>query len=111
AKALAARLAAWQRDTLDRAYLQTFGRFVVPDTELLIAHEGIREQLATAEATALGVPHRSVLVAGEPRSGKTSFLMLLAGRAAARGWTLFEVGSADLMAGQQYIGQIEERVQ
>ncbi len=70
-----------------------------------------REQLLTAESAALEEPFRSVLVVGEPRSGKTSFVMLLARRAAARGWNVFEASAANLMAGQQYFGQLEERVQ
>ena len=47
---------------------------------------------------------------GEPRSGKTSFLSLLAARAETEGWTIFEAGGAQLQAGQMYIGQLEERL-
>jgi ATP-dependent Clp protease ATP-binding subunit ClpC len=36
--------------------------------------------------------------------------MLLTMRAAACGWTVFEAGAASLMAGQQYFGQLEERL-
>jgi ATP-dependent Clp protease ATP-binding subunit ClpC len=55
-------------------------------------------------------PPRSLLVVGEPRSGKTSFVTLLAMRAQANGWTLFEAGGVHLQAGQTYIGQLEERL-
>ena len=98
---------------LDRAYLQTIGRFVQDDSELrlVLEHDGIVEQLAAAESHVFERPHRSILVVGESRSGKTSFLMALTSRAAARGWPVFEAGAASLMAGQQYIGQLEERVQ
>ena len=73
-------------ETLDREFLQTFGRFVerAPKPELLVEHDAIKEQLARAEAFVLNEPFRSVLVVGEPRAGKTSFLMLLAARAAAK---------------------------
>ena len=54
---------------------------------------------------------RSLLVSGEPRVGKTSFLRLLAKRLKRRGWTVFEAGGADLMAGQQWFGQLEGRIQ
>ena len=112
AQALLADLTAWRQKTLDREFLQTFGRIVDhdPDLQLLVEHEGITEQLATAEAFVLNDPFRSVLVVGEPRAGKTSFLMLLAARARGQGWSVFEAGAANLMAGQQYFGQLEERM-
>jgi ATP-dependent Clp protease ATP-binding subunit ClpC len=112
APVLIADLTAWRQRTLDREFLQAFGRFVerAPELELLVEHDAIKEPLVSAEAFALNDPFRSVLVVGEPRAGKTSFLMLLAARAAARGWSVFEAGAASLMAGQQYFGQLEERL-
>jgi ATP-dependent Clp protease ATP-binding subunit ClpA len=64
-----------------------------------------------AQAAAQLNPVRSLLVSGEARVGKTSFLHLLARRLARRGWTIFEAGGADLMAGQQWFGQLEGRIQ
>ena len=105
-------LATFRRTTVDRDYLQTFGRFVEddPDRPLLVEHDAIRELLARGETCILQRPPRSLLVVGEPRSGKTSFVTLLAMRAQANGWTLFEAGGAHLQAGQTYIGQLEERL-
>jgi hypothetical protein len=102
-KTLIAELTAWRLRTLDRPFLQAFGRFLEqgPEMELLVEHKGVKEQLAAAEDSILQEPGRSVLVIGEPSAGKTSFLMLLTKRAAARGWTVFEAGAASLMAGQQ----------
>jgi ATP-dependent Clp protease ATP-binding subunit ClpC len=110
---LLSELTAWRRMSIDRAYLQGFGRFVERTAahELLIEHAGNAGPLALAEAAALGDSPRSVLVVGEPRVGKTSLVMLLAARAAARRWAMFEAGAASLMAGQQYFGQLEERLQ
>ena len=112
AHALMAALTAWRRNALDRTFLQTFGRFVEsdPGQQLLLEHSSIKEPLATAEDSLLNAPFRSVLAVGEPRAGKTSFLILLAMRAAAQGWAVFEAGAASLMAGQQYFGQLEERL-
>lgn len=111
-EALSAALKAWQQGRLDREFLQTFGRFVEssPDEAFLLEHDAIREQLDTAESFIGQQPFRSVLVVGEPRVGKTSFLNLLALRAASLGWTVFEADAASLMAGQQYFGQLEERL-
>ena len=105
-------VAGWRRSRLDRDFLQEFGRFIErgPETGLLVEHDAIIEPLAAAEAFLLRAPHRSILVVGEARSGKTSFLMLLAARAAADGWAVFEASAANLMSGQQYIGQLEERL-
>jgi ATP-dependent Clp protease ATP-binding subunit ClpC len=105
-------MATFRRTTLDREYLQTFGRFVEEDVErpLLVEHDGIRDLLARGEVCILQQPARSLLIVGEPRSGKTSFVTLLAMRAKANGWTLFEAGGAHLQAGQTYIGQLEERL-
>src|SRR5262245_31214785 len=79
-------LATFRRTTLDRDYLQTFGRFVEddPDRPLLVEHDAIRDLLARAEVCIQQRPPRSLLVVGEPRSGKTSFVTLLAMRAQAR---------------------------
>jgi ATP-dependent Clp protease ATP-binding subunit ClpC len=112
AHTLLADVATFRREALDRGFLESFGRFIHYDSEqqLVIEHAGIAAQLATAEAAALQPPFRSVLVVGEPRSGKTAFVRLLAGRAMARGWSVFEAGAASLMAGQQYFGQLEERL-
>jgi ATP-dependent Clp protease ATP-binding subunit ClpC len=106
------KIATFRRTTLDREYLQSFGRFVEEDADrpLLVEHDAIRDLLARGDVCVAQQPPRSLLVVGEPRSGKTSFLTLLAMRAQANGWTLFEAGGAHLQAGQTYIGQLEERL-
>ena len=55
-------------------------------------------------------PPRSLLVSGERLVGKTSFLHLAALRLAPDGWSVFEASGADLMAGQQWFGQLEGRI-
>ena len=113
ARELLEALKAHRRVTLDRDYLQAFGRFVQGDLSraLLVEHELVKEELARAESSSLQPPYRSLVVVGEPRSGKSSFLTLLAMRAEALGWTMFEAGGPQLQAGQTYIGQLEERLQ
>jgi ATP-dependent Clp protease ATP-binding subunit ClpC len=113
AQSLLEAVAAWRRGALDRTYLQTIGRFVEDDPErrLVIEHDAILDDLGRAEACLSQQPWRSVLVVGEPRSGKTSFLTAVATRAAARGWAVFQAGALDVTAGQQYFGQLEERLQ
>ncbi len=77
---------------------------------LLIEPDDWRPALAAAEATLQQAPVRSLLVSGEPLTGKTSFLRLLAARLARQGWSVFEASGADLMAGQQWFGQLEGRI-
>jgi ATP-dependent Clp protease ATP-binding subunit ClpC len=112
AQILIEELSTWRRQALDRQWLQTFGRFVErrDDDDLQVEHAGIQDEIAAAESFVFQPPHRSVLVVGDPRVGKTSFLTLLRVRAAAQGWAVFEAGAASLMAGQTYFGQLEERM-
>ena len=97
AQALLDELRAFRRQALDRKFLESVGRFVERDREhdLRIEHEAIRQPLAAAAAFLLSPPFRSTLVVGEPRVGKSTFVMLLLVRAMERGWTVFEAGAAE----------------
>ncbi len=113
ATALIRRLDEFQRASVDRTFLTSFGRFWADrkDGELLFEPDLWRDALAEAKAAALQTPTRSLLVSGEHRVGKTTFLRLLARNLEAEGWTVFEAGAADLMAGQLWFGQLEGRIQ
>ncbi len=104
---------AKQCAVVDRTFLSSFGRFwgQGEKLDLLVEPDAWRESLANAEATVAAHPPRSLLASGDPRIGKTSFLRLLAKRLEGSGWTVFEAGGADLMAGQQWFGQLEGRIQ
>ena len=112
ARALLEIITSTRRAELDRAYLQTFGRFVDDDPErgLLVEHAGLTDLLEQGTAAILQPRPRSLLVVGDPRSGKSAYISLLAERLQDKGWQLFEAGGADLQAGQMYIGQLEERI-
>jgi ATP-dependent Clp protease ATP-binding subunit ClpC len=70
----------------------------------------LADSLAIAVACIEHDPPRSMLVVGEPRTGKTSFVQLLAKRISAQGWTVFEADGAAVMAGQIYIGELEKQL-
>ena len=57
-------------------------------------------------------PHRrrSALVVGDRGVGKSVCLEIVSSRLLERGWVVFEAGSTDVLAGQKYIGELEERV-
>lgn len=113
ARALILEIDARQRVIVDRTFLASFGRFwgQGEKLDLLIEPETWRDTLANAEAAVTAQPPRSLFASGEPRTGKTSFLRLLAKRLEREGWTIFEAGGAELMAGQQWFGQLEGRIQ
>jgi ATP-dependent Clp protease ATP-binding subunit ClpC len=102
-----------QSRTVDRSFLDSFGRFWTrgEKVDLIVEPAAWNEQLRQAETTASRQPFRSLLLSGEPRIGKTAFLKLLAERLERQGWTVFEAGGAELMAGQQWFGQLEGRIQ
>ena len=112
AQTLLGLLASRQSSGLDRTYLQTVGRFVEDDPQrtLLVEHPALIDLLTHAAASVRQRQPRSLLVVGEPRSGKSTFLSLLAMRLQGEGWHLFEAGGVELQAGQVYIGQLEERI-
>jgi len=60
--------------------------------------------------TILTPPRRPVLLIGESGVGKTALIQRAALRLIEQGWLVFEAGAADLIAGQETIGSLEERV-
>lgn len=96
----------------EAGFLESFGRFwPSQDGKVVrIEPEVWREALDAAAGTFSKGRNRSILVAGDASVGKSTFLRLLAERAIAKGWRVFEASGADLMAGQQWFGQLEERI-
>ncbi|TFG87706.1 MAG: hypothetical protein E4H19_01175, partial [Chromatiales bacterium] len=112
ARILQQDISNWRQRTLNRTFLQSFGRFWTrsADDELLVAHAALAGLLADAETSILSRPPRSLIVLAESRVGKTAFLQLLGAQLSARGWEVFEASGVELMAGQMYFGQLEERI-
>jgi ATP-dependent Clp protease ATP-binding subunit ClpC len=112
ARDLVEELERLRRANIDRNFLTSFGRFWNDQVEpqALVPPSAWDAPFASAEATLAQTPVRSLLVSGEQLVGKTSFLKLLARRLRDRGWSIFEASGPDLMAGQIWFGQLEERV-
>ena len=55
-------------------------------------------------------PPRSVLLVGETGAGKTTLARALGDRLIGEGWTVFEASAADVMAGQTFMGQLEDQL-
>jgi ATP-dependent Clp protease ATP-binding subunit ClpC len=92
--------------------LTSVGRFWADQArqDVLVEPDGWQNAFAVAIAALHQKPPRSLLIAGEPLVGKSSFLRLLAERLRSHGWTVFEASGADLQADQVYIGQLEGRI-
>lgn len=97
---------------IDNPYLESFGRFWTrsDDDSLVIEPDEWKDLLVAAEAAITQAVPRSLIVRGDPKVGKSSFLRLLGLKLMKKGWTIFEAGGPELQAGQSYIGQLEERV-
>lgn len=110
ARALKSELETWKARRVDRAFLGEIGRFWEELDSLLIAHEALREPIATIVAAVTHVPARSVLIVGEPRVGKASLARLAGDELQSRGYLIFEASGPEIMAGQKYIGELEGRL-
>ncbi len=109
---LIAVLRSWDETRIDRKQLGTIGKVWNPADRdpLLVSPPPWRTALATA-VSAISQPRpRSVLVSGDARIGKTAFLELLAAELQGAGWTVFSASGDELMADQQYFGQLEGRI-
>lgn len=101
-----------RQTNVDRAFLTSVGRFwAAGAADALVEPDHWSFALQAAKTRLLSAQFRPLLTAGEARTGKTSFLRLLAARLERKGWTVFEASGADLMAGQQWFGQLEGRIQ
>jgi ATP-dependent Clp protease ATP-binding subunit ClpC len=112
--AVSRELAHWQswRETIE--FLKTLGRVweadAVAEGEVFVL-DSVAARVAELAASVKREPARSVLLVGESGTGKTALLRALAASLRDENWVVFEAGAADVLAGQTYIGQIEERVQ
>ena len=87
-------------------FLTSFGRFwdAKPDVDILIGAEPWREGLVTAREPSA----RSCCRAATPASARRLSCGCWPGSSPPTAGTVFEAGSADLMAGQQWFGQLED---
>lgn len=65
---------------------------------------------ARLESLVFGDSPRSVLVCGEPGVGKSKAIDALVQKWLDQGWHFFELSARDMIAGQSYIGELEQRI-
>jgi ATP-dependent Clp protease ATP-binding subunit ClpC len=73
-------------------------------------YDALAEGVAAAEARLTRRPPRSVLLVGEAGVGKSTLVRALGHRLQGADWTVFEATAGDLMAGQTFIGMLEDQV-
>ncbi len=105
----------WRSERVDVEFLKSFGRVWEAergeDEEGGARPEAVRGRVAELEAAIRKEPPRSSILVGESGVGKTAIVRALARRLQKDRWTVFEASAADVLSGQQYIGQLEGRVQ
>ncbi len=82
----------------------------IKDIQDLIEHDDLAKILGRLETDFCADPPRSSLIIGDPGVGKSAAILRLAARLYKQDWTIFVAGHAELIAGQVYIGQFEERL-
>ncbi len=95
----------------ERRVLGTFGRVMRRAGERpRVVYGELDAQLARLHEHLAGPSPASLLVSGEPGVGKSALIDLLADRLHGEGWLVFEASAAEILAGQKFIGELEQRV-
>src|SRR5690606_36911215 len=112
ATAAADRLEELQNERIDTGLLNSIGTvWEYVDTSGIVRDATLGRRVAELDRLLRGDPPRSIVLVGPIRVGKTTALRVLAERLLEERWTLFEAGAVELLAGQSYIGEIEQRMQ
>ncbi|MEM6782276.1 MAG: AAA family ATPase [Bacteroidota bacterium] len=108
-KRVAERLTDWERQQVNTAFLNGIGRVII-ESGPYVSHPTMVTDVDAMVRSLTAPTPRSVIVTGESGSGRTTTIRVLETRLRKQGWTIFEASATDLMAGQMYIGQLEERI-
>ena len=106
-----AELSQWQGSRQTVEFVKSIGRVWGDEGGRVFVLDAVAARVSELEAAVKREPARSVLLVGESGTGKTALVRALAAGLRADGWLVFEAAPAEVLAGQVYIGQIEERVQ
>ena len=97
----------------ERRTLGGMGRMWTPpqtDGESIVGYPELDQQVAQLHELLQAATPVSVRISGDHGTGKSVLVDRLFARLQAEGWLLFEASAAEVLAGQKYIGELEERV-
>ena len=107
-------LLLWKQTHIDRKILRSTGRLWDEardrDFDLVIEHPVLSAHVKAIRHTLEQKSPRSTLIVGEHGVGKSAVAHVLGRQLLADNWVVFEAAAVDLVAGQIYIGQLEERL-
>jgi ATP-dependent Clp protease ATP-binding subunit ClpC len=103
---------AWQQQRIDVGYLASVGQILDADDELdaIVQHPSLDAAVSALAGLVTRKPARAAVVVGDPGVGKSTALACLAGRLRAEGWVVFRCSAPELLAGQMFVGQMEDRI-
>ncbi len=103
---------AYEALLLDREFLNGIGKVLDSTSEEtdIIKHPGLDTAVNLINESLFKDPVQSALLVGEPGTGKTTILKWYSRELSDMGWSVFEAGATEIIAGQIYIGQLEGRI-
>jgi ATP-dependent Clp protease ATP-binding subunit ClpC len=99
---------------IDTEFLRSLGKLYdgsTPPPEGIVENDKLLAGVLELQESVLRIPARSVMLIGESGVGKSALLEVFSHELIHEGWLVFRCGAADLLSGQIYIGQLEERIQ
>ena len=104
-----ARLDGELRGRRERRVLGNIGRlWATPRTDVVM-HGELRHQIDRLIEMLTRPSPRPLLLSGEHGVGKSTLIDAVFAHLGEQGWLLFEGSAAEILAGQKYIGELEER--
>ena len=104
----------WMEERIDRRLLESVGSVWnqrhIEQAQKSLDHDALNGTVNELEADFLSPAPRSVLLVGESGVGKTAIVDRLAARLYDKNWMIFEASHAELIAGQVFIGALEQRM-
>ena len=113
---LSQELAELQTRSIDTEFLDGIGtiwptvRFASTPREIIVTNDQIRAYVERIKDKLTRDDGRSTLLVGDSGVGKSELVKLLCAQLGEAHWHIFEAGHAELLAGQSWMGMLENRL-